>query len=333
MVKNLNYIQDKYLVTVICICYNHEQYVQDCIESIIKQTYQNIEFIIVDNNSQDNSVIIIEKFSNELSKRFINYKFMKNESNIGITKALNKAIRLSQGDFISFISADDVFVYDKTETQIIAFKSLDENYGVICGNIDFINSNNQKIYLDSNGEIISKKNCYYEFGNEYLLRNRNSKEIMSHYGEYKTLFINNYIQAATVLIRRKVLEEVGLFDESFFYEDWPLWLNISKNYKFYYIDKVFFNYRKHPTVMTNTFHDKFNVENTRIILREKKYCFQHNYKNLWKKKYSDRLFSFIFNKDIRIFLIFLFKAKSFNLILYLIKKIIFRVLHPKKQNT
>ena len=156
---------------------------------------------------------------------------------------------------------------------------------------------------------------------------------MSHYGEYETIFIRNYILAATVLIRRKILDEIGLFDESFFYEDWPLWLNISKKYKFYYIDKVFLHYRKHSTNMINTFHNKFNLENTRIILREKKYCFQHNYKNLWIKKYSNNLFSFIFNKEINFFLIYLSKARSFSLIFYIIKKIVFRLLQSNKQNT
>ena len=308
------------LVTIICLCYNHEKYVCDCIDAIINQTYPNLEFILIDNNSRDNSVMIIEKYNQLLLNRFINYTFIKNDSNIGIPKALNKALRLAKGEFISFISADDIYVPDKIEIQISAYKNLDERYAVVCGNIDFINSDNNKVFLDSNGQITCKANFSYELGNKFLLRNRNSKEIMYHYGEYQTLFKSNYIQAASVLIRRRVLDEVGLFDESFFYEDWPLWLNISKKYKFYYIDKVFFHYRKHPTVMTNTYHDKFNVENTRIILREKKYCFQHNYKDLWMKKYSERLFSLVLKKDIRNFLMYLLKARSFILFIYLIKK-------------
>ncbi len=319
--RSHNIMYSNPLVTIICLCYNHEKYVQKCIESIINQTYSNIEFIIIDNNSIDNSEKIIEKNRNVCSTRFINYNFIKNRVNLGITKALNNALRISKGEYISYISADDTYVLDKTITQLNAFKKINSKYAVICGDCDFIDTNNNKIFLSDDSQIFYEKQNRHETGTNFILRNQNSVNILSNYGTYQTLLRSNYINAATVLIRKEALEKAGLFDESFFYEDWPLWLQISKNYKFYYISKIVLHYRKHSTTMTDS-GNKFKLENTKIILREKKYCLNNNYKAFWLEYYTGRIYSFILDKDYLDFLKFIIRARSFSLLYYIFKKII-----------
>ncbi len=313
----------KPLVTIVCLCYNHKSFVQECIESIINQTYSNIELLIIDNNSSDNSEEIIKKNKNVCISRFVNYQFIKNSKNLGITKALNNALKFSKGEYISYISADDVFVPDKIMIQLKTFKEISGKYAVICGDCDFIDKDSNKIFLSDVGGFSNKTG--YETGTDYILRKKNASYILSNYGTYQTLLKSNYINAASVLIKKETLDEVGLFDESFFYEDWPLWLQISKNYKFYYINKILFHYRRHPSVMTNNSGDKFKLENTRILLREKKYCLKNNYKALWLENYTGGIYSFILDKDYFNFLKFIIKARSLSLFYFVLKKIFTKI--------
>lgn len=315
----------KPLVTIICLCFNHERYIKNCIESIIKQTYSKIEFIIVDNNSEDCSVREIKKYDNICSDRFVNYKFIKNKTNLGIPKALNIALKISKGDFISYISADDIYVPKKTNIQLEAFKLLKKNYAVVCGNIDFIDEYNNKIYLMENRKISYDKEGF-ETGMELILKDSYFKNLLTNYGDYQTFLRGNYINSASVLIKKNALEEVGLFDESFIIEDWPLWLQISKNYKFYYINKILFHYRKHPLALSSNPGGVLKGWGiTSILLREKKYCLKNRYKNIWLEEYAGRIYSFLLNKDFLNFLKFIIIAKSFNLLYFILKKIIAKI--------
>ncbi len=312
--------QNNPLVTIICLCYNHEQFVQNCLDSLIVQTYSNLELIIIDNFSTDNSVSIINKNYLSLLSKFHNYKFIKNSYNFGITKALNSAAKIATGEFISYISTDDVYVPDKIKVQINAFKNLNDNYAVVCGDCDIIDQHNNKVFLTKDGQISQNDYNGFATGTKIILRNRQVNNIMEAYGEYNTLLSSNYIQAASVLIRKKVLDEVGLFDEHFFYEDWPLWLNIAKKYNFYYINKVFFHYRKHSTVTSLNYRDKLKIEKTKILLREKNFCLKNNYKTVWVDIYTDSLISFILKRKYLIFIIFTIKALSFSILYFLLKK-------------
>ena len=100
------------LVSVIVPCYNHEKYVEETIESIVNQTYENIELIVIDDGSKDASPQIIE----ELSKKY-NFKFI-HRSNKGLSATLNEGIRLSQGKYISVCASDDKLKLDKIEKQV-----------------------------------------------------------------------------------------------------------------------------------------------------------------------------------------------------------------------
>ena len=90
-------------ISVIMSVYNGEKHIEDAIESILNQTFRNFEFIIVDDASFDNSLKIIQKYAT-LDNRI---KVIRNLKNIGLTKSLNKTIKISNGDFIARQDVDD----------------------------------------------------------------------------------------------------------------------------------------------------------------------------------------------------------------------------------
>ncbi|MGA6331370.1 glycosyltransferase family 2 protein, partial [Acinetobacter baumannii] len=102
------------LVSIVIPCYNHANFVQDCIQSVIAQTYQNIELIIIDDGSKDGSVEKIQEFIGECEKRFVRFEF-RNRPNKGLSATLNEALEWCQGEYFSAIASDDMMLNDKIE--------------------------------------------------------------------------------------------------------------------------------------------------------------------------------------------------------------------------
>ena len=117
---------EKNLVSVIMSNYNApEEYLRPAIESILNQTYKNFEFIIIDDCSTDNSISIIESYSDE------RIKILRNEKNLGITKSLNRGLSVAKGEFIARMDADDISLENRFEKQVDFLKSHPEH--IVCG--------------------------------------------------------------------------------------------------------------------------------------------------------------------------------------------------------
>ena len=93
------------LISVIMCTYNHSEYVQDAIESVVKQTYKDWELIIIDNGSTDDTQKILQKYNDNPKVRIVSY-----EKNDFITKRINEGVRLANGDFISILFSDDYYL-------------------------------------------------------------------------------------------------------------------------------------------------------------------------------------------------------------------------------
>lgn len=169
--------------------YNAEQYISSAIESILNQTFSDFEFIIVDDGSKDKSFEIIKKYA-DIDSRI---KIFKNIKNLGLTKSLNKAIKLSTGDFVARQDVDDISLPNRLKIQI-SFLKENPDYG-FCGS-----------------NIIVKQNI-----------RRNIK--VSEFSDIKrSLFFRNCFWHSTIIIRKKTFEKYGLYDENFLYaQDYELW--------------------------------------------------------------------------------------------------------------
>lgn len=177
--------------------YNGENYVEMAIKSILKQTYKDFEFIIIDDGSIDNTFNIIKRYA-EKDKRI---KILKNYSNIGLPKSLNKAIKYSQGKFIARQDADDISLPQRLEKQLIFLKK-NPDYA-FCGTNGFRKQNNQ--------ELIK----FFEIA-----------EIR------KNLIVANCFSHPSIVIRKKILKKYGYYDEKFLYtQDYDLWCRLIYKYK------------------------------------------------------------------------------------------------------
>jgi alpha-1,3-rhamnosyltransferase len=214
------------LVSIIAVCYNHKPFINDCINSLIKQSYPNTEIIVYDNGSIDGSTDLLIDL-----QRLYGFDLIIQE-NIGLPQTLNKSLKKAIGKYISLISTDDYWPLDKIEITVDFMEHCDPMIAV-CGG--------KAITIDKNGDIFRKQN----FLNYHELN-------------FDDVFINGkIIPALTSLIRKSALIEVGGYDEKHKGEDTPMWLKLTYHgYRIAYLNKLLGYYRHHDKNMT---HQKENI--------------------------------------------------------------------------
>lgn len=196
----------KPLISVITVVFNAEKFIEDAIQSVLKQDYTNIEYIIVDGNSTDSTLEIIKKYEKAIAKWI-------SEPDKGIYDAMNKGVRMCSGDYIIFLNADDYFLKDDSLSKLV--DKTGQNVDIVYGNLSMINADGKEIdRLDSE---ISKYSFYFSFGiNQQSSIVKTS--LFSKYGCFNTKFIGaaDYEWFARVLKHNQVNAVYQNYDISVF---------------------------------------------------------------------------------------------------------------------
>ena len=226
------------LVSVICLSYNHEAYVVEALNSVINQTYPNLELLIADDCSDDNSIGVIKDWV----KNHPEVHFSTNEKNLGNTKTFNQLAKIAKGEFIIDLAADDLLVPNCIEKQVTTFQnSKYKNLGIVYGNL---------IEIDKNGNFL---NNYYK------------EEDRPESGDIYKMVIGRTTKICSVssMIKKSVLEKLGYYDEDLAYEDLDLWIRTSRDFEFEYIPEILAKKR----IVSDSLSSHFLIENN---LRAKK---------------------------------------------------------------
>lgn len=222
------------LVSIITPTYNHEKFIGTCIESVLEQTYQNWEMIIIDDGSTDNTRNIVSRYND---KRI---KYIKQE-NIGIWRlkeTYNKALNLSKGDLIAILEGDDYWPSYKLEKQVEIFKK--EDVVLSWGRKNTVNDKNDIISFD-----IQSLNPFINMTQEEII---------------KDLMIFNFIQPCTVMINKNALLPIGGFlqPKNAPFVDYATFLELSLRGRFYPSDEILGYWRKHNAQTTLKQQTKMN---------------------------------------------------------------------------
>lgn len=212
------------LVSVICLCYNQDQFLIEALDSVLAQTYPNIEIIVADDASTDQSVAIIENYCFRHPK----IQFIKNQQNIGNCKTFNRAFAQSKGKYIIDFAADDILLHNRVTEQVQLFEQLDASFGVIYTDAELIDENSKSL------------GAYYTH-----LPNGTLKPTPYAGYIYEQILKNHFISAPTMMMKRTVLEYLGGYDEALAYEDFDFWVRSAKIYQYYFYDKILTQRRLH----------------------------------------------------------------------------------------
>lgn len=204
-------------VSVICICYNHEPYVEAALQSVVDQSYPNVELVVIDNASTDGSLVRIRAFAD----RHPLVRLIEYQTNIGLCRAFNEGLRQTKGAFVIDLSADDILLPQRIVRQIELFTKLPDDYGVVFSNAGYINAGSHLIDyhfpLDARG---------------HSSRNVPTGRI------FRQLLASYFICTPTMLMRRSMLEQLDGYDESLSYEDFDLWVRSARDFRYAYVDEV-----------------------------------------------------------------------------------------------
>ena len=249
------------LISVITPTYNCEKYIVETINSVIAQTYQNWEMIIVDDCSFDNTIKLVEKMVLEDSR----IKLFKQEENLGAAQARNRALMEAKGKYIAYLDADDIWNKDKLEKQLSYMES--NNYSFSCTSYEVI---------DDDGNALDK---YVYMKSEM---------------DYKGFLTNNLLQTVGIMAN------IEIIDKKYFVmpvvrrgQDAATWLQVLKaGYKCYGMKDVLAKYRRASNSLSS---NKFKaIKRTWYLYRKIEklpfiyscYCFvRYAFFAVWKRIY------------------------------------------------
>lgn len=203
------------LVSVVIPSYNHAKYIEDSIQSIIDQDYQNIELIIIDDGSKDNSIAVIEGMISACKDRFLRFEF-RHRFNKGLCATLNEALEWCKGDYFSPIASDDIALPHKI--SFLVSKIENTNYSAVFGNIQYIG--------DQISIVNSTNNLEHSFSDLFI------------YG--------NSLAAPAALMKTEDIRNIGGYEENLALEDWSMWLKLAyEGKRLISYNRVVTLYRRH----------------------------------------------------------------------------------------
>lgn len=222
------------MVSIIIPIYNVEKYIEQCLNSVLLQTYKDIQVIIVDDGSTDNSTKIVRKVVKD-DKRIV----FLNQKNKGVSEARNYALKFVKGEYILFIDSDDYLEKEAIEEMVNKMETTESDI-IICGYNKFYDLNTKqdlKVLYDKNeNEFYTNKDIA-----EMMLENK----------------MEGYLW--NKLFRTKIWKSLNLsFDSGRYVQDWfPVFKYIVNSNKIRFIQKPLYNYRQREGSAVNKKRDKF----------------------------------------------------------------------------
>lgn len=291
---------EKPLVSVIISSYNHENFVERTIESIINQSYgyENIHLIVVDDCSLDKTADKLLNLSNKY-----NFEFEVNSVNKGICSNFNYLISRAKGKYIATCSSDDFWDSSKIQKQVDLMESLSNEYAICHTDAFIIDENENKLFVHKEG---------YKYVENVI----------------PLVLMSTGIVATSSLFRRDALVSVGPLDENMPFEDRDLWIRLGIKYKFAYLPDSLVYRRVHKTNFGKN-PNKLKGYSTYIMLYEKYYELYQKYNLIEEYNYFlfNHMSTFSFRLSVKHMLRSgkaLFKARTiFTIIKLLTPKFIF----------
>jgi glycosyltransferase involved in cell wall biosynthesis len=221
------------LVSVIIPCYNSAAHITAAVDSVLTQDYANIEVIVVDDGSTDNSIDILRQFGDKI--------IVLQQANQGPAAARNTGMRIASGQFIAFNDSDDLWLPGKLTAQVSYLQQHPDIGLCYC----------QWAVWDSNISVADMASRY--------TADLVPVDVDPAYTGwlYIKLLKESVIHTITAVLRREVLERVGMFNTDYrIGEDHDLWIRISQKYRIAKLKQVYALYRDNPTSTTKAVHPK-----------------------------------------------------------------------------
>ena len=233
-------LQNSPLVSVIVLCYNHKRFVNECLQSIVNQTYNNIEIIIVDDCSRDNSQEEILKFCHEN----FSTQYIFNKKNVGNCRAFNQGLKISKGKYIIDLSTDDILKPNRIKEQVEKFEES-EKIGVVTSDAEYIDENSN-----------------------WLGNFHQKNELIKTGKMYEALLKSSFILPSSMMIRKSLIDSLGGYDETLTYEDFDFWVRSARICEYAHVPQILVQQR----IISGSHSVSFTLKKNNLIPATVKVC-------------------------------------------------------------
>ena len=213
------------LVSVIMPSYNHEQFVSEAIESVLNQTFTDLELIILDDASGDKSKEIIEAYQRKDSR----IRTIFHNENRGIARTLNEGLEEAKGKFIAFFASDDVWAKDNLKKQL---EVLEKNEDLVVWS--------ESLVIDALGNPTG----------EFFTQKCGASERKKSGDIFEELLMGNYICGSSVILKRENLKGIRYDEQLKYLNDYEIMVDLAKRYQFHFIPEPLAMYRIHGRNVT-----------------------------------------------------------------------------------
>ena len=221
------------LVTIVTPSYNQEDFIEETIQSVINQDYENIQYIIVDGGSTDGSVAIIRRYKDKISKWI-------SECDQGQTDAINKGFSFAEGEIIKWLNSDDTML-PHAVSEAVQFLTDNPTIGLIYGDAN---------YIDKDSEVIGR----------FPAAQTTLKKLRSGYV---------HIPQQASFFRKSLWDQVGPLDPKFYFAmDYDLWVRLASVSEIKYLPNLWANFRLHENAKTVSADDRCWPEMLRVHYRD-----------------------------------------------------------------
>lgn len=222
------------LVSLLVPCYNHERFLDDHLQSVLAQTYENIEILICDDCSRDGSFAKLMEYRPRLQARFSRVEILQNRENTGVSRNLNRLLELAKGDYIKILASDDALAAHAIE-KMAAWLEDHPAYGLVVANGEKIPEDSRFPAFPGSGPVYAEAPDFSQPG--FLERTALCCEIF----------------APGVMLRKAIFDRHGSYDESIPVEDFEYWLRLlaAGDIAFGYLDERLVYYRSSPMSITS----------------------------------------------------------------------------------
>lgn len=236
---------EKPTVSVVIPTYNREKVLGRAIHSVLNQTFEDIELIVVDDCSIDGTKELIDGLEDP------RVMYIRLETNQGSAAARNTGINAARGEFIAFQDSDAEWMPDKLEKQMNVFFSAKNDVNVVYTAFLWI-KDNYKSYIPAKGQVHKDGDVFHQ------------------------LLKRNFVDTATAVVKKKCFEKVGMFDERLpRYQDWDLFIRLSKHYHFKFVDE--------PLLISHFMPDSISADN-KAAITARKIIFEKNRSEIIKDR-------------------------------------------------
>lgn len=236
-------------VSVIIPCYNSAKFIEKTLNSVLEQTYKPLEILVIDDGSQDETRKILERYSSQ-----VELLCHPNNMNLGIGASMNLGVQKAKADLIAFLDADDLWHPTKLGEQVKIF-ATHPDVGLTYTNVNVIDEHDKVLYEIPPGD---------------------STEL----NEPSKILLKCYIRtASSVMVRRNLFQQTGMFRTDIFAADHDMWIRMGEKTNFYFIPECLASHRKRQGQVSSKrklWEDGF------VILQEA--CKRYPYGNSVKRK-------------------------------------------------